>query len=80
MFIPHIILSQVNWFKNNISEIEGNMTQNIEQEREDLLRKIETNVDPQLLRILVTIADIHREQPKVEIVTSIEGTSNASTK
>lgn len=55
------------------------MIRDLEQEKKELLLRIEKNIDPDLRKLLATIAAEHKNDQKVKVVTSTEGTSNAST-
>jgi putative aminopeptidase FrvX len=56
------------------------MIRDLEQEKQELLLMIQKNIDPDLRKLLAAIAAERKEPMKVKVVTSTEGTSDASSK
>jgi hypothetical protein len=56
------------------------MNRDIEQEKKELLRKIDETIDPKLREILDRVANVQETRTVNKIVMSTEGTTNASTK
>ncbi|WDN87825.1 hypothetical protein BuS5_00793 [Desulfosarcina sp. BuS5] len=55
------------------------MDRDLENEKKDLLKKIDISIDPKARKILDSI-NINKPYPIITVVMSTEGTTNASTK